>query len=193
MSVERTLTFVGGGSAKFWEVRQDGAELHIRYGRLGAAGQTQIKSFGSAAVATAAADKLVAEKLRKGCTEDETTSSPQAASPAAAGSVEDEDRLTLPPAWLRALHPRRSGAKVSVQRPDAGAPEKLAAELDKRRKVLADTVVKCTDPELRLPARPTWQGIPPARRWAQPWSPRRWPCPCHGPSARCGPCSPRPG
>ena len=61
MSVERTLTFVGGGSAKFWEVRQDGAELHIRHGRLGAAGQTQVKSFGSAAAATAAADKLVAE------------------------------------------------------------------------------------------------------------------------------------
>ncbi|MEV5561102.1 hypothetical protein AB0L44_46335 [Nonomuraea wenchangensis] len=35
-----------------------------------------------------------------------------------------------------------------MQRPDAGAPEKLAAELDKRRKVLADTVVKCPDPEL---------------------------------------------
>ena len=148
MSVERTLTFVGGGSAKFWAVRQDGAELHIRYGRLGAAGQTQVKSFGSAAAATAAADKLVAEKLGKGYTEDGTASAPQAASPAAAGGVEDEDRLTLPPAWLRALHPRRGGAKVSVQRPDAGAPEKLAAELDKRRKVLADMVAKCPDPEL---------------------------------------------
>ncbi|MEU8245896.1 DUF4132 domain-containing protein [Nonomuraea sp. NPDC048916] len=152
MSVERTLTFVGGGSAKFWEVRQDGAELHIRYGRLGAGGQTQVKSFGSAAAATAAADKLVAEKLRKGYTKDETASSSQVASPvassAAAGSVEDEDRLTLPPAWLRALYPRRGGAEVSVKRPDASAPEKLAAELDKRRKVLADMVAQCPDPEL---------------------------------------------
>ncbi|MEO3806046.1 WGR domain-containing protein [Nonomuraea sp. B1E8] len=158
MSMERTLTFVGGGSAKLWEVRQDGAELHVRYGRLGAAGQTQVKSFGSAAVATAAADKPVAEKLRRGYTEDETApssqgaSSPQAASPvaspAAAGSVEDEDRLTLPPTWLRALHPRRGGAKVSVKRPDASAPKKLAAELGERRKVLADMVAKCPDPEL---------------------------------------------
>ncbi|MEV5561103.1 WGR domain-containing protein [Nonomuraea wenchangensis] len=120
MSVERTLTFVGGGSAKFWAVRQDGAELHIRYGRLGTAGQTQIKSFGSAAVATAAADKLVAEKLRKGYTEDETTSSPRAASPAAADSVEDEDRLTLPPAWLRAP-------------PSAGRSEGLRAAAGRRR------------------------------------------------------------
>lgn len=52
MGVERTLTFVGGGSAKFWEVRQDGAELHIRFGRLGAAGQTQVKSLGSAPAAS---------------------------------------------------------------------------------------------------------------------------------------------
>ncbi|SDK81161.1 WGR domain-containing protein, predicted DNA-binding domain in MolR [Nonomuraea maritima] len=146
MGVERTLTFVGGGSAKFWEVRQDGAELHIRFGRLGAAGQTQVKSFGSAADATAAADKLVADKLRKGYTEDETASSPQAASPT--GSIADEDRLTLPSAWLRELHPRRGGAKVSVKRPDASAPEKLAAELDKRRMVLAETVAKSPDPEL---------------------------------------------
>ncbi|MEU5868778.1 WGR domain-containing protein [Nonomuraea sp. NPDC047529] len=149
MSMERTLAFVGGGSAKFWEVRQDGAELHIRYGRMGAAGQTQVKSFGSAA-ATAAADKLVAEKLRKGYTEDETAPLPQEASPAAAGGVEDEDRLTLPPTWLRALHPRRGGAKVSVRRPDASAPEKLTAELDKRGKMLADMVAKCPDPALAL-------------------------------------------
>ncbi|MFI6180433.1 WGR domain-containing protein [Nonomuraea sp. NPDC051191] len=148
MSVERTLAFVGGGSAKFWEVRQDGVELHIRYGRMGAAGQTQVKSFGSAAAATAAADKLVAEKLRKGYTEDETAPLPQEASPAAAGGVEDEDRLTLPPTWLRALHPRRGGAKVSVKRPDASAPEKLAAELDKCGKMLADMVATCPDPAL---------------------------------------------
>ncbi|MEV3981681.1 DUF4132 domain-containing protein [Nonomuraea sp. NPDC049758] len=150
MSVERTLTFVGGSSAKFWEVRQDGAELHIRYGRLGAAGQTQVKSFGSAAAATAAADKLVAEKLRKGYAEDGTAASPQAASPAAAGGVEDEDedRLALPPAWLRALHPRRGGTKAPERRPDPGAPQKLAAELGSRAQMLADTVAKCPDPEL---------------------------------------------
>ncbi len=71
MSTERHLTYVGGASAKFWHVSQDGAELSIRYGRLGAAGQTQVKSFDTAEAATAAAGKLVAEKLRKGYTEDD--------------------------------------------------------------------------------------------------------------------------
>ncbi|PRX52633.1 WGR domain-containing protein [Nonomuraea fuscirosea] len=159
MGVERALTFVGGGSAKFWEVRQDGAELHIRYGRLGAAGQAQVKSFGSDAAATTAAEKLVAEKLRKGYTE--TTSSPQVAkSPVVAGSAEDENRLTFPPAWLRVLHPRRGGAKVSVPPPDASAPAKLAAELDNRRKVLADTVAKCRERELAAGAEAYLAGEP---------------------------------
>lgn len=159
MGVERALTFVGGGSAKFWEVRQDGAELHIRYGRLGAAGQAQVKSFGSDAAATTAAEKLVAEKLRKGYTE--TTSSPQVAkSPVVAGSAEDENRLTFPPAWLRVLHPRRGGAKVSVPPPDASAPAKLAAELDNRRKVLADTVAKCRERELAAAAEAYLAGEP---------------------------------
>ncbi|WP_218007169.1 WGR domain-containing protein [Microtetraspora fusca] len=76
MSADRMLTYVGGGAAKFWEVRQNGTELNIRYGRLGAAGQTQVKSFDSAAAAAAAADKLVAEKLRKGYTEDEAVAAP---------------------------------------------------------------------------------------------------------------------
>ncbi|MEV4568560.1 DUF4132 domain-containing protein [Nonomuraea sp. NPDC049419] len=139
--MERRLTFVGGGSAKFWEVRQDGAELHIRYGRIGAAGQTQVKSFDTDATAAAAAEKLVAEKARKGYTEDET---PQATG----GGGADEDRLTWPVAWLRALHPRRGGTKVAVPGPDASAPQKLAAELGEHRKALAGMVATCQDPEL---------------------------------------------
>ncbi|KAA9381386.1 DUF4132 domain-containing protein [Microbispora cellulosiformans] len=162
MSAGRMLTYVGGGSAKFWEVRQDGTELNIRYGRLGATGQTQVKSFGSAAAATVAADKLVAEKLRKGYTEDETAAapvtsppvassaatSPEATSPAGIGDAEDEDRLTMPAAWLRALHPRRGGAKVTVKRPDASAPSQLAAMVNERRQLIRDSLAKCSDPEI---------------------------------------------
>ena len=31
---------VSGGSAKFWEVGQDGTTVTVRFGRLGTAGQT---------------------------------------------------------------------------------------------------------------------------------------------------------
>ncbi|WP_214105043.1 WGR and DUF4132 domain-containing protein [Acrocarpospora catenulata] len=147
MSADRLLTYVGGGSAKFWEVRQNGTELNIRYGRLGAAGQTQVRSFDSADAAAAAADKLVAEKLRKGYTEDEAVAAP-VTSPAEIDSAEDEDRLTMPTAWLRALHPRRGGVKVAARRPDAGAPKKLAAWLDERRQTIIDSLAQCSDPEI---------------------------------------------
>ncbi|MEU0567192.1 DUF4132 domain-containing protein [Nonomuraea sp. NPDC005983] len=147
MSADRMLTYVGDGSAKFWEVHQNGTELNIRYGRLGAAGQAQVKSFDSAAAATAAADKLVAEKLRKGYTEDEAVAAP-ATSPVMIDSVGDEDRLTMPTAWLRALHPRRGGVKVAVKRLDAGAPKELAARLDERRQLILDSLAKCRDPEI---------------------------------------------
>ncbi|RGA03189.1 WGR domain-containing protein, partial [Microbispora triticiradicis] len=155
------LTYVGGGSAKFWEVRQDGTELNIRYGRLGAAGQTQVKSFGSAAAATVAADKLVAEKLRKGYAEDEAAAAPVTSPPVTSPPVtsppatspaeiaaEDEDRLTMPAAWLRALHPRRGGVKVTVKRPDPGAPAELAARVDGQRQLIRDSLAKCSDPEI---------------------------------------------
>lgn len=182
MSADRLLTYVGGGSAKFWEVRQNGAELNIRYGRLGTTGQAQTKAFDSDAAAATAADKLVAEKLRKGYTEDEAATSPppapassgaaatpvtapaaaaapmtaapmpaaQAASPVASEvvSAEDEDRLTMPDAWLRVLHPRRGGVKVAVQPPDQDAPAELAATLGKHRRRILDTLANCPDPEL---------------------------------------------
>ncbi|GIH23298.1 hypothetical protein Aph01nite_16080 [Acrocarpospora phusangensis] len=61
--------------------------------------------------------------------------------------VEDEDRLTMPAAWLRALHPRRGGAKVAVKRPDADAPKQLAAKVDEHRQLIVDSLAKCADPE----------------------------------------------
>jgi len=45
----RLFEFVAGNSAKFWEVSQVGAEVIVRYGRLGAQGQTQTKTLVDAA------------------------------------------------------------------------------------------------------------------------------------------------
>ncbi|GII61525.1 hypothetical protein Skr01_16100 [Sphaerisporangium krabiense] len=62
--------------------------------------------------------------------------------------MEDEDRLTMPAAWLRALHPRRGGVKVAVKPLDAGAPKKAAAKLDEHRQRVLDSLAECRDPEL---------------------------------------------
>ena len=56
-------------SAKFWEVSLEGVTVSVRYGKIGATGQIQSKSFGDAAAARSHADKLVAEKTGKGYVE----------------------------------------------------------------------------------------------------------------------------
>ncbi|RBI95649.1 hypothetical protein DRA43_31310, partial [Micromonospora provocatoris] len=65
----RRFEFVGGGSAKFWEVGRSDTTVTVRYGSIGAQGRTQVKELGSPAEAAAHADRLIAEKLRKGYAE----------------------------------------------------------------------------------------------------------------------------
>lgn len=57
---------VEGTSSKFWEVEVSGADLTVRFGRIGTAGQSKTKDMGSAAAAEKERDKLVKEKTGKG-------------------------------------------------------------------------------------------------------------------------------
>ncbi len=60
------LSQEGGGAHKFYEVTVDGLTVSVRYGRIGAAGQSQTSSFPTAEKARAAAAKKIGEKVRKG-------------------------------------------------------------------------------------------------------------------------------
>jgi predicted DNA-binding WGR domain protein len=62
----RHFEFVGGSSAKFWEVRVRGATVTVRYGRLGTEGQTKNTGFTDPGTAQKHADALIAQKIRKG-------------------------------------------------------------------------------------------------------------------------------
>lgn len=62
----RRFEFQSGNSSKFWEIGLDGAEFTVRWGKLGTAGQEQVKSFANEAAAQKEHDKLLAEKLKKG-------------------------------------------------------------------------------------------------------------------------------
>ncbi|MFF9060206.1 WGR domain-containing protein [Streptomyces sp. NPDC014882] len=55
-----------GGAHKFYEVAVDGQVVTVRYGRIGAGGQTQMTTFPTAEKARAAAAKKVGEKVRRG-------------------------------------------------------------------------------------------------------------------------------
>ncbi|MFG2635936.1 WGR domain-containing protein [Streptomyces sp. NPDC048362] len=60
------LSQEGAGAHKFYEVTVDGLTVTVRYGRIGADGQTQTTSFPTVAKAQAAAAKKLGEKVRKG-------------------------------------------------------------------------------------------------------------------------------
>jgi len=62
----RRFEFVGGNSAKFWQVTISGTNVLVRYGRLGSDGQLQEKEFPTAAAAHGHAERLIAQKLAKG-------------------------------------------------------------------------------------------------------------------------------
>ena len=62
----RRFEYVEGTSAKFWEITSNNREVSVRYGRIGANGQTQTKSFTSETAATEHAQKQIASKLAKG-------------------------------------------------------------------------------------------------------------------------------
>jgi predicted DNA-binding WGR domain protein len=56
-------------SDKFWEISVQGSSYTVRYGKSGVTGTRQEKTFESAAVCRTAAEKVIAEKLKKGYTE----------------------------------------------------------------------------------------------------------------------------
>jgi predicted DNA-binding WGR domain protein len=67
--MQRRLQYIGGSSAKFYEVATDGKSVITRFGRLGTAGQIQKKSFSNEQAAASHAAKLIQSKLAKGYVE----------------------------------------------------------------------------------------------------------------------------
>ncbi|MFZ5439347.1 MAG: WGR domain-containing protein [Myxococcota bacterium] len=65
----RRFEFSEGTSNKFWEVKVEGEQQLVRYGKIGTAGQEKEKDFDSPGEAKADTRKLIAEKLGKGYVE----------------------------------------------------------------------------------------------------------------------------
>ena len=66
MPKSRRFEFIDATSNKFWEVSVAAAAVTVHYGRIGTDGQTKVKSYDSPAEAKAAAEKQIAEKVKKG-------------------------------------------------------------------------------------------------------------------------------
>ncbi|WP_270087119.1 DUF6493 family protein [Sphingobacterium sp. SYP-B4668] len=64
------LKYIDGTSDKFWEIQTAGSTHTVTYGRNGTAGQQKSKTFDSEETCLKDAEKLIAEKTRKGYSED---------------------------------------------------------------------------------------------------------------------------
>lgn len=64
--MKRHFEFVRGTSSKFWQVSVADCTVTICFGRIGTSGQSQTKDFPSPAAAQQHADKMIAEKVKKG-------------------------------------------------------------------------------------------------------------------------------
>lgn len=91
------LIFRQGGSSKFWEANVRGSELHVTWGKIGTAGQSQAKKFATPAAANAEAQALTLQKHKKGYVE-EKAGKPVATAPAADIVVRDSIG-TIGAAW----------------------------------------------------------------------------------------------
>lgn len=63
------LKYIDGTSDKFWEIRTEGTMHTVTYGRNGTAGQRKSKTFDSEEACLKDAEKLIAEKTKKGYSE----------------------------------------------------------------------------------------------------------------------------
>jgi len=102
----RRFEFAEGSSNKFWQVQQQGASLLLQWGRIGTNGQSQTKDFAGDAKAKSEADKLIAEKKKKGYVEVTPVAGGPAAPAAPTGTKpEPKAKKSVPDAEVVAAAP----------------------------------------------------------------------------------------
>ena len=117
--------FSEGSSNKFWEIKLSGKSFTTTYGKIGTAGQTSLKEYGSPAEAKKEHDKLVAEKVKKGYELADGTGS------AAAADDDDDEEAAPPPPKKAAAAPAKAAAapaKAAAPPPKLPAPKATATK-----------------------------------------------------------------
>jgi uncharacterized protein (TIGR02996 family) len=93
----RTFTCTDDKSNKFWTIDLQGRRFTVQFGKVGTAGQKQVKEFADEATALKAHDKLIAEKVAKGYEETVAPApSPEKATPGPGGPSFQELCDSLP-------------------------------------------------------------------------------------------------
>lgn len=93
--MKRYFEFSDSKSYKFWQIEVAEATCTVKYGKIGTEGQEKVSTFDSAEKAQKEADKLVAEKTRKGYVEKESASEKKTSRRIAVDYDEAEEGKTL--------------------------------------------------------------------------------------------------
>ncbi|ARU05184.1 hypothetical protein CCO03_11230 [Comamonas serinivorans] len=126
--------FNDGKSSKFWQIEQQGHELHIAWGKIGTQGQSQVKSFDDEAKAQVARDKLIKEKTGKGYVAAGEAplaagATPKVAKPASPGSAAAPAKAPAAPRAERgAKPPEPSGDLAEEAKPPAHVAGEAASD-----------------------------------------------------------------
>ena len=173
----RRFEFSEGKSNKFWEIEVSGSSFTTTHGKIGTDGRSTTKDFDSASEARKAADKLVAQKTKKGYVlvggggggGGSTSSVADARNPeleaAIAANPEDTEAYAVLADWLQEQgHPR--GELISLHL--AGKTKQAKALFDKHadvflgplaeHQVVRDSGANNSSSALRTPAQESaWQ------------------------------------
>ncbi len=106
----REFHFTEGSSQKFWAIEVEGKGFTVHFGRLGTMGQAQKKEFASEAEAQKAADKLIAEKTKKGYAEVQTAVQAMPTPTVKAAAAAPKPKASPPPAAPAQPAPARPAA-----------------------------------------------------------------------------------
>ena len=87
------LTFLDDTSDKFWQIETSGTSFTVTYGRNGTSGQSQTKTFDSEEKCLKEAEKVLAEKRKKGYSEDGVVSELALNPKSVKAKTEKEDNL----------------------------------------------------------------------------------------------------
>lgn len=116
-------------SHKFWHIDTNGTDLTVQYGKVGTTGQSQTKQFASAEECLKAADKLIAEKEKKGYIrqhDDVTTTTPAPVDDAFAPPTELYADLLALATYLEEYYPEEQPEVKKVSEDDITAMEDSA-------------------------------------------------------------------
>ncbi len=130
----RHFEFTDTQSSKFWRIEQDGHTLTLNWGRIGSAGQSQIKEFASAEQTAAEMAKLVKGKLGKGYVEVLPTGNETAATPAPKAETKAEPSAETLVAAAAPEPDAGHGATVLIENQIRWPPETRALILPCRKR-----------------------------------------------------------